>query len=142
MNKHRLAAYVLISACLQLIATQRIDQDFLLNFNSPTDLSYFIQDTGNDLSAANEKQIYTQINAEIRSGFLNIVTERDTDKYTSARLISKASFRYGLIELKAKLPKGTGILSCFKLVPTIKSNNVYTNGEIAVMKYDGYEPVG
>jgi beta-glucanase (GH16 family) len=121
---------------------QRIEKDWLLNFNSPNDLNAFVQETGEyGLTNASEKFVYTQNNVDIRNGALCIITEREADKYTSAKLVTKASFRYGTIEIKAKLPKGTGVHSSFVLVPVKKPENTVNNAEIVVMKHDGYEPV-
>ena len=54
-------------------------------------------------------------NAYISNGTLKIVAKKEvykdqghTKNYTSARLNSKFTFTYGRVEIKAKLPKGTG----------------------------------
>ncbi|NNC71007.1 MAG: glycoside hydrolase family 16 protein [Flavobacteriaceae bacterium] len=62
-------------------------------------------------------QHYTdkETNSFVKDGFLNLVAKKETFKdqgetkaYTSARLNSKFAFTYGRIEIRAKLPTGTG----------------------------------
>ena len=64
-----------------------------------------------------ELQHYTdsQTNSFVSGGFLNIVAKRETTTqngvtldYTSARLNSKFAFTYGRIDVRAKLPFGSG----------------------------------
>lgn len=54
-------------------------------------------------------------NAYQKDGYLNLVAKKETfedqgkvKQYTSARLNSKFAFTHGRVEVKAKLPKGTG----------------------------------
>lgn len=65
----------------------------------------------------NEVQHYTnrQINSFVNNGFLNIVAKRETftnqgqtKQFTSARLNSKFAFKYGRVEVRAKMPTGIG----------------------------------
>ncbi len=67
----------------------------------------------------NEQQHYTSRvdNASVSNGTLKIVAKQEayfnqgvTKQYTSARLNSKFSFKYGRVEVRAKLPDGNGIL--------------------------------
>ena len=64
-----------------------------------------------------EKQHYTnrQVNSNIINGILNIVAKKETfndqgktKQYTSARLNSKFAFKYGRVEVRAKLATGSG----------------------------------
>ena len=64
-----------------------------------------------------ELQHYTnrQVNSNVSNGILNIVAKREnftnqgqTKQFTSARLNSKFSFKYGRVEARAKLPLGAG----------------------------------
>lgn len=64
-----------------------------------------------------EIQHYTnrQINSFVNNGALNIVAKKEiftdqgqTKQYTSARLNSKFAFKYGRVEVRAKLPAGSG----------------------------------
>lgn len=54
-------------------------------------------------------------NSYLKNGYLNLVAKKEIFKdqgeikpYTSARLNSKFAFTYGRVEIKAKLPEGTG----------------------------------
>lgn len=64
-----------------------------------------------------EIQHYTnrQVNSYISNGILNIIAKKETftdqgktKQYTSARLNSKFAFKYGRVEVRAKLPTGVG----------------------------------
>ena len=74
----------------------------------------------------NEKQCYTDNadNSYIQNGVLNIVAlpaeEGAELPYTSARINSryKADFKYGRIEVNAKLPSGQGAWPAFWMMPT------------------------
>ena len=65
----------------------------------------------------NEQQHYTNRidNSYVSNGTLKVVAKREaytnqgtTKQYTSARLNSKFSFKYGRVEVRAKLPQGNG----------------------------------
>lgn len=54
-------------------------------------------------------------NSVVNNGFLNIIAKKETyqnqgvtKSYTSARLNSKIAFKYGRVEVRAKLPSGVG----------------------------------
>lgn len=64
-----------------------------------------------------EIQHYTnrQANSTVINGFLNLIAKKETytnqgvtKQYTSARLNSKFAFKYGRMEVRAKLPSGVG----------------------------------
>ncbi len=64
-----------------------------------------------------EQQHYTNqlTNSFVNAGFLNIVAKKEsftdqnvTKQYTSARLNSKFAFKYGRVDVRAKLPIGAG----------------------------------
>ncbi len=64
-----------------------------------------------------EVQHYTNRtdNSVVNNGFLNIIAKKETfqdqgitKSYTSARLNSKFAFKYGRVEVRAKLPSGVG----------------------------------
>jgi beta-glucanase (GH16 family) len=63
----------------------------------------------------NEQQHYTDRNTYVSDGTLKIVAKKEeftqqgiTKQYTSARLNSKYAFTYGRVEVRAKLPTGSG----------------------------------
>jgi beta-glucanase (GH16 family) len=91
----------------------------------------------------NEKQCYTDSadNSYIADGKLNIVAlpapEGAEKPYTSARLNSryKADFKYGRIEISAKLPSGQGSWPAFWMMPTDETYGDWPkSGEIDIME--------
>ena len=97
----------------------------------------------------NEQQFYTkgrQENARVEHGKLIIEARKESfegGRYTSARLLSKnkGDWKYGRIEVKAKLPQGRGLWPAIWMLPT---KWVYggwpKSGEIDIMESVGYEP--
>jgi beta-glucanase (GH16 family) len=97
-----------------------------------------------------EAQTYTDSpdNSRVEEGKLIIEVHQVHDarapRYTSARLITKdkASWKYGRIEVRAKMPSETGTWSAIWMLP---DNSVYgtgvwpDTGEIDIMEYVGYE---
>jgi beta-glucanase (GH16 family) len=83
----------------------------------------------------NEVQHYTNqsANSFVSAGFLNIVAKKGsytnqnvTKQYTSARLNSKFSFKYGRVEVRAKLPIGAGTWpAIWMLGKNIKESGAY-----------------
>lgn len=99
----------------------------------------------------NEWQNYTNrpSNARIETtdgGRLRIEARRDFYQgieYSSARLFSKASWTYGRLEVRAKLPSGVGTWPAIWLLPIgtwYGSSYWPDNGEIDVMEHVGYDP--
>lgn len=95
----------------------------------------------------NEEEFYTDSlkNAQIKDGNLVItaVQEQMNGKsYTSARLVTrgKASWLYGRIEVRAKLPVGRGTWPAIWMLP---EENKYggwpKSGEIDIMEHVGYD---
>ena len=96
-------------------------------------------------------------NSEVKDGILKITALKEsyTDQgqnknYTSARLNSKFAFTYGLVEIRAKLPKGVGTWpALWMLGKNINENGAYwesqgygttpwpTCGEIDIMEHWG-----
>ncbi|MGV3658325.1 MAG: family 16 glycosylhydrolase [Chitinophagaceae bacterium] len=96
----------------------------------------------------NELQTYTNRSENISfSDGKMVITARkeplDGKQYTSVRIKTegKKTFKYGRIELRAKLPIGKGIWPAFWLLPQA---NVFggwpRSGEIDLMEYLGHEP--
>ena len=93
----------------------------------------------------NELEWYTnrQQNAVVQGGFLKIIAIRENfngKQFTSARLLSKDkfSFKYGKIEVRAKLPAGVGTWPAIWML----GNNINTAGwpacgEIDIMEHRG-----
>lgn len=104
--------------------------------------------SGNNGWGNNEQEHYTreQKNVRVEDGKLVIEAHRDSvsDKpYTSARLISKGKgdWRYGRIEVKAKLPRGKGTWPAIWMLSTEwKYGGWPASGEIDIMEHVGFDP--
>lgn len=106
-------------------------------------------ETGSHGWGNNELQNYTNgTNAEVAGGKLTITARKlDENKqpgsYTSARMITmnKKEFLYGRMEIRAKLPSGTGIWpAVWMLGSNFKTAGWPACGEIDIMEYVGYQP--
>lgn len=98
-----------------------------------------------------EKQYYTRDrleNARVKNGKLIIEARREDfekAKYTSARLVTKGKgdWKFGRIEVRAKIPKGLGTWAAIWMLPsqTIYGKQFWVdNGEIDIMENVGFEP--
>ena len=115
---------------------------------SSPDSSKWTYDTGGGGWGNGELEYYTSrtSNARIEAG--NLVIEARQENYlgssfTSARLKSqgKASWTYGRIEARIKIPRGQGIWPAFWMLGTnIPSAGWPTCGEIDIMENIGKEP--
>ncbi|SEG23889.1 glycoside hydrolase family 16 protein [Algoriphagus boritolerans] len=85
-------------------------------------------------------------NARVENGILIIEAHADQSQpkgYTSARLVTKgkAGWKYGYIEVRAKLPEGVGTWPAIWMLP---DQNTYggwpKSGEIDIMEHVGYDP--
>jgi len=97
----------------------------------------------------NELQYYTsnrEENARIEDSVLIIEARKEQfedAEYTSASLISEGigDFRYGKIEISAKVPTGKGTWPALWLLPTYNEYGDWPkSGEIDIMEYIGVEP--
>ncbi|MBP0905403.1 glycerophosphodiester phosphodiesterase family protein [Mariniflexile gromovii] len=78
-----------------------------------------------------------------KKSWLKYVAEIDTAQYTSARLKTDglASWKYGRIEVKAKLPKGVGLWpAIWMLGENRKQVGWPESGEIDIMEHVGFNP--
>ena len=91
----------------------------------------------------NELENYTENNLTLQDGKMVIEARREGSSYTSAKIIStgKKTFKFGRIDIRAKLPKGKGIWPALWLMP---ENSVYggwpRSGEIDMVELLGHEP--
>lgn len=94
----------------------------------------------------NELQYYTdrEENVYVEDGMLHIIAREEFYKnknYTSTRIrtVNKADWKFGRIEIRAKLPEGQGIWPAFWMLPT---KEVYggwpKSGEIDIMELVGH----
>ncbi len=97
----------------------------------------------------NELQNYTSKtlkNARVENGVLIIEAHADSSQakgFTSARLVTrgKASWQYGYIEVRAKLPQGIGTWPAIWMLPDENRHGGWPkNGEIDIMEHVGYDP--
>ena len=96
----------------------------------------------------NELQYYTSnsINVRVNNGKLEIEAHYYPNlevKYTSARIVTKnkGDWKYGRVEVKAKLPAGLGTWPAIWMLPTDWEYGGWpSSGEIDIMEHVGYEP--
>ncbi len=95
-----------------------------------------------------EDQVYTEArvqNAKVDDGVLHIIACRENfgdKKYTSARLTSRADWKYGIIEVRARIPDGRGTWAAIWMMPgnwTFKDRNWPDVGEIDIMEHVGFD---
>lgn len=125
-----------------LIWSDEFSKDGLPN---PEKWTYDVGDNG---WGNNELQYYTEKdsrNARIENGILILEAHKDSTfekGYSSARLLTrgKAAWKYGYIEVKARIPQGLGTWPAIWMLP---EDNVYgrwpKSGEIDIMEHVGYE---
>lgn len=129
----------------ELIWADEFDLDTVNAANWNFEIGNGINGWGN-----NELQYYTKRpqNVKIEEGNLVITAIKESYsgfQYTSTRMQTKnkAFWKYGRIEMKAKLPKGRGTWPAFWMMPQNQSYGTTLwpdNGEIDIMEYVGYEP--
>jgi len=118
------------------------------NYKGLPDKSKWGYDTGGHGWGNHEREYYTEKrleNASVKDGMLSITAIKEPYKnaeYTSARLVSKnkGDWKYGRIEVRAKLPKGRGLWPAIWMLPSDwKYGDWPTSGEIDIMEHVGYE---
>lgn len=106
-------------------------------------------ETGGNGWGNNELQNYQAVgNTEVSDGILKITAKKNSDNtiegaFTSARLNSKKSFKYGRMEIRAKLPehKGNGTWpALWMLGSNIQTAGWPACGEIDMMEYVSFKP--
>lgn len=120
------------------------------NYTGLPDSTKWGYDTeGNEAGWGNrEAQFYTRANPEnawVQDGKLRITAlhkpHGDKD-YTSARIISKTDWKYGRVEVRARIPDGRGTWSAIWMMPggwTFHDGNWPDIGEIDIMEHVGHE---
>ena len=118
------------------------------NYEGLPDATKWDYDVGGDGWGNNELEYYTKErkqNARVEKGNL-IIEARKEDwedkKYTSARLVTKgkADWKYGKIEVRAKLPKGIGGWPAIWMLGSATPLKWPDDGEIDIMEHVGYDP--
>jgi beta-glucanase (GH16 family) len=103
-------------------------------------------DTGGQGWGNNELQFYTAKrpeNARVENGMLIIEARKEkwqNRDYTSARLITKgkADWKYGRIEVRAKIPRGLGSWPAIWMLGSTTPLKWPDDGEIDIMEHVGY----
>lgn len=108
---------------------------------TPSILKWTYQ-TGGGGWGNNELQYYTNgQNASVGNGLLTISARKETiqeNEYTSARMNSAQSWTYVKIEVRAKLPQGSGTWPAIWMMPTHAAYGNWPNsGEIDIMEHVG-----
>ncbi len=91
----------------------------------------------------NEAQVYTRSNHRLEDGKLIITARREGSGYTSTRITTrdKMEFQYGRVEVRAKLPSGTGVWPAIWLLGSNIGEVGWPRcGEIDIMEYVGKSP--
>ncbi len=97
----------------------------------------------------NELQYYTTSrieNARVENGRLILTARKEAyqgAKYTSARMVTrnKGDWKYGRMEISAKLPAGRGMWPAIWMLPTKWEYGIWPHsGEIDIMENVGYWP--
>jgi beta-glucanase (GH16 family) len=105
--------------------------------------TYWTHEIGGSGWGNNELQYYQENNTLVENGMLIIRAKRenvDGRNYTSSRIITlgKYSFKYGRVDIRAKLPKGQGIWpALWMLGANIKTVGWPKCGEIDIMEMIG-----
>lgn len=116
------------------------------DYTGRLDESKWTYETGNHQWANNELQAYTdrETNVCVKDGKMIITALKEKDgerEYTSGRVTTygKKSFKYGYIEVKAKIPKGAGSWPAIWLLACdIKTGTRWPLcGEIDIMEHVG-----
>ena len=109
--------------------------------------SWWVNET--DTHVNDEKQVYTPgNNINVADGILTITAKKRGEKqeygdYTSGRLNTegKKEFVYGLMEIRAKLPKGRGSWpAIWMLGNRLRTVDWPACGEIDIMEHVGFDP--
>lgn len=91
----------------------------------------------------NERQIYDRTYVEVKDGNLVITAVKKGEKYFSGKINSKdkVEFKYGVIEVRAKLAEGQGLWpAIWMLGNDIDEVGWPASGEIDIMEYVGRKP--
>ena len=117
------------------------------NYKGLPDSTKWGYDVGGEGWGNDEKQFYTAKalkNARVENGKLIIEAHKESignNHYSSARLITKGKgdWKYGRIDVKAKLPKGLGTWPAIWMLRTSAKLIWPDDGEIDIMEHVGYD---
>jgi beta-glucanase (GH16 family) len=115
--------------------------------NGAPDANKWTYDVGGSGFGNNELQYYTNTtnNAAVKDGLLTITAKKEPFQgmaYTSSRMVSKtgSEMLYGRIEVRAKIPAGTGTWPAIWMLPNDYAYGAWPNsGEMDIMEHVGYD---
>ncbi len=119
------------------------------NYKGLPDSAKWAYDVGGNGWGNNEAQYYTKAdtnNAVVGNGILSIIARKEkheNKEYTSARMVTngKKDWRFGRVEISAKLPKGRGTWPAgWMLGSNINTVGWPQCGEIDILEHVGYDP--
>lgn len=118
------------------------------NYTGLPDPAKWNYDVGGDGWGNNEWEYYTvarKENARVENGNLVIEARKEDwekDHYTSSRLITKGKgdWKYGRIEVRAKLPRGRGTWPAIWMLGSKTPLIWPDDGEIDIMEHVGFDP--
>ena len=90
-----------------------------------------------------ELETYSENNLTLQDGKMVIEARRESSAYSSSKIIStgKKTFKFGRIDIRAKLPKGKGIWPALWMMPEASVFGGWPrSGEIDIMEMLGHEP--
>jgi len=116
------------------------------NYKGLPDSTKWNYDVGGEGWGNNELQFYTYkklSNARASNGKLIIEAHKEkqgNNNYTSARLVTKGKgdWKYGRVEVKAKLPKGLGTWPAIWMLASASPLKWPDDGEIDIMEHVGF----
>ncbi|HET7117849.1 MAG TPA: family 16 glycosylhydrolase, partial [Hanamia sp.] len=118
------------------------------NYTGLPDSTKWNYEVGGNGWGNNERQFYTDadtMNAIVKNGILSIIGRKEKhgdNEYTSARLVTKGKteWKYGLIEINAKLPAGRGLWpAAWMLGSDVEKIGWPDCGEIDIMEHVGFK---
>ena len=107
------------------------------------DIWVFESKNRNNPDIADQLQNYRDKNVSLNGGTLRIEAKKESGIYTSGRLSSKYAFKYGRIEISAKLPEREKPGIWAKLALIGDNSNIVgcpQCGEIDIMEYFSFKP--
>ena len=147
--KYFLSALLLLSLGLNSYTQKKLVWSDEFDKNGLPDTTKWGYDVGGKGWGNNELQFYAdgrKENAFVSNGHLVMEARMENykgRKYSSARMVSKnkGDWKYGRIEVRAKLPHGKGIWPAIWMLPTQwKYGGWPKSGEIDIMEFVGYMP--
>ncbi len=108
------------------------------------DTSSWSYETGQNGWGNNELEDYTYgKNVQVKNGYLSIIARKENSQYTSGRICTrdKRVFTYGLVEIRAKLPWGTGTWPALWMLGADEKTVGWPScGELDIMEHVGKQP--